>query len=68
LQAIDEMRGLIPANSSMAQFVLRWVLMVETVSCVIPGAKNAIQVQDNAAVANLPLLSDIIITEVYSIL
>jgi aryl-alcohol dehydrogenase-like predicted oxidoreductase len=37
----------------MAQFALRWILMFEAVSTVIPGAKNPDQVRGNAAAADL---------------
>ena len=37
----------------MAQFALRWILMFEAVSTVIPGAKNPDQARGNAAAADL---------------
>lgn len=57
LQAVEELRELVPANASMAQFALRWILMREAVTVVIPGARNAGQARANAAAANLPALS-----------
>jgi aryl-alcohol dehydrogenase-like predicted oxidoreductase len=42
----------------MAQFALRWILMFDAVSCAIPGAKRPDQVDDNAAAADMPPLSD----------
>ena len=42
----------------MAQLALRWILMFDAVSTVIPGGKNPTQVQDNAASADLAELSD----------
>ncbi len=56
LQAVDELRPLVPAGASMAQFALRWILMHDAVSLAIPGAKNAAQAADNAAAADLPPL------------
>jgi aryl-alcohol dehydrogenase-like predicted oxidoreductase len=41
----------------MAQFALRWILMSDAVSTVIPGAKNPEQARANAAAADLPSLS-----------
>jgi len=41
----------------MAQFALRWILMFEAVSCVIPGAKRPSQAEDNVKAAELPPLS-----------
>ena len=57
LEAVEELRSLIPVGWSMAQFALRWILMFDAVSTVIPGAKNSAQVADNAGTADLPELS-----------
>ena len=57
LEAVEELKALLPAGWTMAQFALRWILMDEAVSCVIPGAKRPSQVIDNAAAADLPELS-----------
>lgn len=56
LEAVDELRPLVPEGASMAQMALRWILMFEEVSVVIPGAKNPQQATDNAAAAALPPL------------
>lgn len=58
LAAVEEIRRLVPAGVTMAQFALRWILMFEAVSCAIPGAKNPRQALDNVAAADLPPLSD----------
>ncbi len=58
LQAVEEMRALVPPGASMAQFALRWILMFPEVTAAIPGAKNPQQAQDNVLAANLPTLSD----------
>ena len=57
LQAVEELRPLVPEGMSMAQFALRWILMFDAVSCVIPGAKRPSQAQANADAASLPPLS-----------
>jgi len=57
LQAVEEIRKLVPAGASMAQFALRWILMEEAVTVVIPGARNGEQAQANAAAAALAPLS-----------
>ena len=54
LQAVEELRPLVPAGWTMAQFALRWILMHPQVSCVIPGAKRPSQAADNAGTADLP--------------
>ncbi|HEX9425833.1 MAG TPA: aldo/keto reductase [Pyrinomonadaceae bacterium] len=58
LQAVEELRGLVPAGMTMAQFALRWILMFDAVTCVIPGAKRPCQVEENVRAADLPALSD----------
>ena len=58
LQAVEELRSLVPAGATMAQFALRWILMFNAVSCVIPGAKRPSQAEDNALAADLPPLND----------
>jgi aryl-alcohol dehydrogenase-like predicted oxidoreductase len=57
LQAVEELRKLVPAGASMAQFALRWILMNEAVTVVIPGARNAEQARANAGAAALPPLT-----------
>ncbi len=54
LKAVDELRSLIPENATMAQMALRWILMFDAISCVIPGAKNPSQAEDNASASQLP--------------
>jgi aryl-alcohol dehydrogenase-like predicted oxidoreductase len=56
LQVVEELRPLVPAGSTMAQMALRWILMHEAVSTVIPGAKTPEQARANAAAADLPPL------------
>jgi aryl-alcohol dehydrogenase-like predicted oxidoreductase len=56
LQVVEELRALVPAGWTMAQFALRWILMHEAVTCAIPGAKRPAQVEDNVRAADLPLI------------
>ena len=58
LQAVEELRSLMPAGMTMAQFALRWILMFDAVSCAIPGAKVTAQAEDNAHASDFPSLSD----------
>jgi aryl-alcohol dehydrogenase-like predicted oxidoreductase len=53
LRAVEEVRKLVPAGASMAAFALKWILMNEAVTVVIPGARNADQARSNAAAAEL---------------
>jgi aryl-alcohol dehydrogenase-like predicted oxidoreductase len=58
LRAVDELRPLVPPGWTLAQFALRWILMSAAVTCAIPGAKRPSQVEENAAAADLPPLSE----------
>jgi len=58
LLAAEELEELVPEENTLAQFALRWILMHPAVSCAIPGGKNAAQVEDNVAAAEMPPLSD----------
>lgn len=49
LQAVEELRPLVPAGATMAQFALRWCLMEDAVTVVIPGARTPAQSLSNAA-------------------
>ena len=54
LAAVEELRPLVPAGTTMGQFALRWILMFDEVTTVIPGAKTLAQARDNAAASDLP--------------
>ena len=53
LQLVDQIRALVPAEMSMAQFAMRWCLDFDAVTTVIPGARNPDQARANAAVSDL---------------
>ncbi|MBY5803399.1 aldo/keto reductase [Rhizobium leguminosarum] len=60
LQAVEEVRKLVPAGATMAALALRWILMSDAVTVVIPGARNGEQARANAAAADLaPLSADV---------
>ncbi|MDJ1018239.1 MAG: aldo/keto reductase [Paracoccaceae bacterium] len=68
LDAVDRLRPLVPEGATMAQFALRWILMNDAVSVVIPGARTPAQAAANAeADALAPLGRDTMaaIDEVY---
>jgi len=58
LDAVDEIRRVLPPGMTMSQFALRWILMFDAVSCAIPGGKRAGQVAENCAAAELPALTE----------
>lgn len=49
LEAVEELRPLVPEGVPMAAFALRWILMESAVTVVIPGAKTPAQARANAA-------------------
>lgn len=58
LQAVEEIRKLVPGDMTMAQFALRWILMYDAVSTVIPGAKNPRQALENTKASDHPPLDE----------
>jgi len=58
LDAVEEIRALVPAGFSMSQFALRWILMFDAVTCAIPGGKRPEQVAENCRASDLPPLTD----------
>ena len=60
LEAVDALRPLVPQGASMAAFALRWIMMEQAVTVVIPGAKSPAQALANAqADALAPLSNDV---------
>ena len=57
LEAVEELRPLVPEGATMAAFALRWILMEEAVTVVIPGAKSPAQARANAAAAGMAPLA-----------
>lgn len=53
LAAVDALREFVPDGATMAQLALRWILMFDAVSTVIPGAKTPAQVHDNTTASDL---------------
>jgi aryl-alcohol dehydrogenase-like predicted oxidoreductase len=58
LEAVEELRTLVPAGFTLAQFALRWTLMFPEVTTVIAGAKTPQQAEENSQAAAMPPLSD----------
>ncbi|HSQ39411.1 MAG TPA: aldo/keto reductase, partial [Anaerolineales bacterium] len=67
LQAVEELRALVPAGMTMTQMALRWILMSPAVTCAIPGAKRPAQVDENVQAADQPPLSDEAMGQIRSI-
>lgn len=58
LQAVEELRALLPAGMTLTQLALRWILMFPAVTCAIPGAKRPAQAEENIRAGDLPPLSE----------
>ena len=68
LAAVEKIRPLVPQGATMAQFALRWILMEQAVSVVIPGARRPDQALANAgadALAPLPVETMQTLREIY---
>ena len=57
LKAVEELKKLFNTKD-LIPFALRWILMFEAVSTVIPGASNADQVISNIRAGEIPPLTD----------
>jgi Predicted oxidoreductases (related to aryl-alcohol dehydrogenases) len=64
LQAVEELRPLVPGGMTMSQMALRWILLSPAVTCAIPGAKRPSQVEENVSAADLPSLSSKTMTQI----
>ena len=58
LEAVEELKNIFGGDYTLATYALRWVLMFEQVSCVIPGASSPHQVEKNVAATLLSPLSN----------
>jgi aryl-alcohol dehydrogenase-like predicted oxidoreductase len=58
LEAVDELKKLFPDDPILAIWALRWVLMFDSVSCVIPGASRLAHVESNVTASDLPPLTE----------
>ena len=67
LQAVEELRALVPPGTTMAQMALRWILMFDAVTCAIAGARRPAQAEDNIRAADLPPLSDATMDEIRAV-
>jgi aryl-alcohol dehydrogenase-like predicted oxidoreductase len=64
LAAVEELRALLPTDQPMSAYALRWVLMNDAVSTVIPGGKTVEQARANAAASDLPRLPETTMTAI----
>lgn len=57
LEAVQRLKELIPENYSLADLALKWILMHDEVTVVIPGAKNKQQALMNLRASDLDEIS-----------
>jgi aryl-alcohol dehydrogenase-like predicted oxidoreductase len=58
LDAVEELKALVPGGATLTQLALRWILDHPAVSTVIPGAKTSDQAHGNAAASGLAPLTE----------
>jgi len=58
LEAVEELKQLFGTQTELYKYAIRWILMFDNISCVIPGASRVEQVDGNLAAAELPPLTD----------
>jgi aryl-alcohol dehydrogenase-like predicted oxidoreductase len=58
LEAVSELQAILSTDFSMAAQALRWILMFDAVSTVIPGASSPEQIGSNLAAAITPAFDD----------
>jgi aryl-alcohol dehydrogenase-like predicted oxidoreductase len=67
LEAVEQLRELLPKGMSMSQFALRWILMFDAVTCAIPGGKRPEQVADNCEASEREALSPEVMSAVKAV-
>ncbi len=66
LKVVEILKDLLPNNFSLTDLALKWILMHDEVSVVIPGAKNSSQVLKNVHASELEDISSLM-TKINSI-
>ena len=54
---MSELKEIFNGPHELAQIALRWILMFDEVSCVIPGASSVKQIESNIKASELSKLS-----------
>ena len=68
LEAVEALKNIIPNEVTLSQLSLKWILMHEAVSVVIPGAKNKDHVDLNTASSEIKEISSLMneISDIYT--
>ncbi len=67
LKAVRALESAKPKEISLTELALKWILMFDAVSTVIPGAKNEAQAKANVRASDLPPLSEAVMVGVKEI-
>ena len=59
LKVVDELKSITPEGFTLSQLALKWILMHDAVSVIIPGAKNSDQALSNISASSLPDISNL---------
>jgi aryl-alcohol dehydrogenase-like predicted oxidoreductase len=54
LEAVEELKGILGERANLAALAIKWVLMFDAISTVIPGASRVDQVRSNVSASSLP--------------
>lgn len=57
LKAVEDLKKVFPDQKNLAPIALKWILMFNEISCIIPGASTPDQVVSNLSAINLPPIS-----------
>ena len=68
LEAVDDLKNILPDGMTLSQLSLKWILMHDAVSVVIPGAKNKEHVNLNTSSSQIEDISSLMnqINSVYT--
>jgi aryl-alcohol dehydrogenase-like predicted oxidoreductase len=67
LAAVEALKNIFPGDNTLSAAALNWILHFDAVSCIIPGASNAAQVDLNIAAQNNAPLTDFQLQQVEEI-
>jgi aryl-alcohol dehydrogenase-like predicted oxidoreductase len=67
LKAVEELRSVFGEDRPLSLVALRWILMFDEVSCVIPGASKPEQIRQNAQASEMEPLTEEEMTRVREI-
>ena len=68
LEAVNELKNILPEGITLSQLSLKWILMHDAVSIIIPGAKNKDHVNLNTYSSNINEISSLMekISNIYT--